>query len=256
MKSRTIYYNDVLTDDFAGTDIKQKKVGENYVYIRRNPFYNALAFVFYRLVATPLVFLFDKIGFHEKIVGKEKLKMYRKSGYFLYGNHVHIPADAFTPSLITFPKKAYIMVNPDATSIPVVGGLVKMLGGMPVPDDITTYKKFVAAVKERAGRGDVIVVYPEEHIWPYYTGIRPFKDTSFKYPAQTDKPVFVFTRTFVKRKFSKRPKFVVYVDGPFFPDVKLSVKENQKILRDKAYDAMLERSRLSDCVVNNYLKTE
>ncbi|MBP5177215.1 MAG: hypothetical protein ILP02_01380 [Clostridia bacterium] len=253
MKRKTFYYSDVLSDDFAGTDIKRKKLKRNYVYINKNPIVKFFEFVLYRLIATPLVFFMNKILYRERMIGKEKLKKYRKTGYFLYGNHTHAPLDAYTPTVISFPKKAYILVNPDATSVPVAGSMVKALGAMPVPDDISLYKGFLGAIKTRAKNCDVITIYPEQHIWPYYTGIRPFRDTSFKYPTETDKPVFVFTRTFQKRKRSLKPKQVVYVDGPFFPDIRLSVKENQKLLRDAAYDAMVKRSALSDARVHDYV---
>ncbi len=253
MKRKTYYYSDVLCDDFAGTKIKRKKLKSNYAYISKNHVVRFFEFVLYRVLATPIVFLMNKLFYREKIVGKEKLKKYRKTGYFLYGNHTHAPLDAYTPSVIAFPKKAYILVNPDATSVPVAGSMVKALGAMPVPDDIRLYKRFLDAIRTRAQNCDVITIYPEQHIWPYYTGIRPFRETSFKYPAETDKPVFVFTRTYKKRKRSTRPAQVVYVDGPFFPDIRLSVKENQKILRNAAYDAMLKRSGLSDMSVHEYV---
>lgn len=85
------------------------------------------------------------------------------------------------------------------------------------------------------------MIYPEAHIWPYYTDIRNFKPDSFMYPVENNKPVFCFTNVYKKRKFSKRPKVVTYVDGPFYPYDDLSKRENMEMLRDNVYNAMKKR---------------
>jgi len=251
---RTYYYKDELNDDFAGTDISRKDVKPNYRYIKKNPVWHFFAFILYRFIATPLVSLFQLIVYGLSIKNAKVLRGYRRKGYFLYGNHTLSAGDAFTPSLVAFPKKAYLIANADAVSIPVVGTIVEMLGGMPIPVDYRALKNFNDAVDIRAKKGDVVTIYPEAHIWPYYTHIRPYKDVSFKYPVKTNKPVFCFTSTFQKRFLSKRPRVTVYVDGPFFPDESKSVKENQKLLRDKVYDTMVMRSKNSTVEYVSYIK--
>lgn len=242
---KTFYYTDELNDDFARTNIKRKPLPENYKYVRKNPLWRFCAFALYRCFAIPIGFIFNRVVYNMKVVGKSKLKGYKKGGYFLYGNHTLITGDAFTPTMVSFPKKAYIVVNPDAFSIPVVGKIVEMLGGVPIPDDMNNMKKFCKAIDGYANDGKVVVIYPEAHIWPYYTKIRPFKSTSFKYPAKNLKPVFCFTATFAKSRILGRIKTTVYVDGPFFPDETLSVRENQEKLRDEVYAAMKKRSESS-----------
>ncbi|MDE6546989.1 MAG: 1-acyl-sn-glycerol-3-phosphate acyltransferase, partial [Lactobacillus sp.] len=91
-----------------------------------------------------------------------------------------------------------------------------------------------------------IVIYPEAHVWPYYTEIRPFPETSFNFPVQANKASFVMSTTYQKRKFSKRPKITVYIDGPFFPDPSLPKKQQQKKLHDQVFQQLKDRSKLSD----------
>ena len=141
-------------------------------------------------------------------------------------------------------------------SIPVLGFLPETLGCLPLPTSRKGIPNFKQAISTLAKSEKVVTVYPEAHVWPYYTKIRPFKDVSFRYPAETGKPVFTFTVTYHKRKFFKTPKTVVYVDGPFFPDQKLTVKENQKRLRELAFNAMKERSELSTHQAILYIKKE
>lgn len=35
-------------------------------------------------------------------------------------------------------------------------------------------RSFLDAIRTRIEEGSFIMVYPEAHIWPYYTGIRDF----------------------------------------------------------------------------------
>ena len=100
------------------------------------------------------------------------------------------------------------------------------------------------------------MIYPEAHIWPYYTKIRPFTDMSFRYPVQFDLPVFCFTDTYQKRRFGSKPKIVTYVDGPFYADKSLSSKEQRKELRDKVYNTMVERAKKSNVEMIHYERKE
>ena len=106
-------------------------------------------------------------------------------------------------------------------------------------------KDFIKAVKQRADEKNCIVIYPEAHVWPYYTEIRPFPTTSFKFPVEANAKSFTLTTTYQKRKWGKKPKITVYVDGPFEIDEKLSKKENQEKLCNEIYECMKNRSKES-----------
>lgn len=252
---RTFYYTDELNDDFAGTNIDQKPLPEDYEYFTNNPVRKAFAWFLHHVIAVPVCFVMLKVMSSQKIVGREKLKPYKKSGFFLYGNHTRTAGDAYTPSMVSFPKKPYIVVNPDATSLPFLKNIVEDLGGMPVPNTLKGQKKFLSAIDKHMEKGDVVCIYPEAHIWPGYTGIRPFTATSFSYPVKTDKPCFTFTTTYQKRLFFG-VKTTVYIDGPFFPDKEKPKSEQKQALRDEVYNAMLERSKLSTFAPNKYVKIE
>ncbi len=256
MKGKTFYYTDPVNDDFAGTNIAGKRLQEGYRYLPKSRGRRAVAWVLHHIVATPLVYLFLKISCGQKIVGRSKLRPYRKEGYFLYGNHTRTAGDAFTPSIAAFPKKPYIVVNADAVSIPFLRRVVEDLGAMPVPDSWETHKSFLSAIETRAERGNVIVIYPEAHIWPLYTGIRPFPDSSFAYPVSAGKPVFTFTTTYAKRKLFGGVKATVYIDGPFFAEEGATKKQQKKDLRDRVYAAMEARSELSTYSPNRFIQRE
>ena len=93
-KRTVIYYKDELLDEFSTAVITPKKIGDDWVYIHTSLFKKFTHFFWYRIVATPLAFLYLKIKFHHKTVGREKLKACG-SGYFLYGNHTQDIGDPF-----------------------------------------------------------------------------------------------------------------------------------------------------------------
>ena len=256
MSKKIIYYQDEINDDFASTNINTKPLRENYIYVHKNIIWRAAAFVLYRIIAQPLVFAFVKIAYHQRFENKSVLKAAKNSGAYIYANHTNSLADAFIPNILRHSKKGYIVVGPDAMSIPCMNNIIEMLGGIPLGTTLKQNKETVRCIKQRIAQKNLVTIYPEAHIWPYFTQIRPFLDASFRYPAETGKPVFAFTVTYHKRFLTALPRTVVYIDGPFFADPSKKTRENQAMLRDKVYEAMCRRSIESDYSYNTYVPVE
>ena len=252
-KDRVLYYSDLVNDDFSKVDFNGRKLPDDFIYISKNPFRRAFNFFLFHVLAKPAGIIYAKLLWNQKIVNRKAIKPYKKTGYFMYANHTRMGGDAFTPGLVSWPEKPYIITNNDSASNFMVEFFTTSLGSLPLPSSIKGFKGFHNALKELTAKGHPICIYPEAHIWPYYTKIRPFKDASFHYPAEFNKPVFTFTATYQKRKFIKRPKCTVYVDGPFFPDKDKTIKENQRALRDMCFNAMEERSKNSNYEYIKYI---
>lgn len=250
---KIIYYSDELNDEFAGDDIVPKKIDGKYKYVNNGLIKLFTHFFWYRIVATPIAYLYLKIKFRHKIVNRKTVKNL-KDGYFMFGNHTQNIGDAFIPSMISIPKDTYVIVHPNNVSMPYLGKITPSLGAIPLPDDLESTRNFIECIKYRASQKKAICIYPEAHIWPYYTKIRPFKDLSFRYPVDLNKPIIVFTNVYLKRKHSKNPKIVTYIDGPFYPDLSLSKKEARIKLRNEAYEVMCKRSELSNVEIIKYEK--
>ena len=278
---KTVYYNNELTDEFSLAVITPKKIDGNYKYDRDRIGGRLLHFIFYRIIAIPTAFFYLHLSHHHKIVGREKIKAFiaeaknderrrrreqkalRRAqkqsvtaavsprSCFLYGHHTQATADALIPTFITHPANAYVIVHPNNVSMPVLGRITPYIGALPLPDDIAASRNFRAIIDKRVREGSPIFIYPEAHIWPYYTGIRPFPDDSFYYPIKYNVPVFCFTNTY-KRRGNGKPRIVTYVDGPFYPDGELPLKERRRELRDRVYDCMKQRSLESDVVWIEY----
>lgn len=250
---RILYYSDELNDDFAGTHIVKRPLKPNYRYFNKGLFGALKKFFIYRCIITPIGFLYCKLIKKVTYKNKKVLKGYKNRGCFLYGNHTAFSLDAFNPSYLSFPRAADIIVNADATSIRGLGGLLKTAGALPIPDGFHGMANFNCAVREAIDKRHWVAVYPEAHIWPYYTKIRNFSHVSFNYPVRTGAPVFAYTMVYKKRKHGKHPKRIVYVDGPYFPDAELPQREAVRKLRDEVYNAMCERAKLSDCAYVEYV---
>ena len=255
MKKDVIYYSDELNDEFSSAKIDPRFIDEKYKY-KHGIIWNLCSLLIQNIISMPIKYGYAKLKFRIKFVGKEKLKACGKSGYFMYVNHTQAFADTFIPSLANYPKRNFLIVNPENISVKPFGWLVEMLGAIPVPGNKGAMKKFLDIIKERIDKNCSITIYPEAHIWPYYTKIRPFKSVSFKYPAEMKKPVFCITNTYQKRGKNKdKVRIVSYIDGPFYADENLAtVREQKEDLRNRVYEAMVKKSRNSNVEVIKYVK--
>ena len=248
---KIIYYSDPLNDDFAGTSIKRKEVGSGFPYVHRSALWRFFSFILYYLIAVPIVFAISKLYLGLKFENRKVLKKVRKSGYYLYGNHTR-DLDAFVPSMAAFPKKAYIVSNPDAVSIPFLYNVVQMLGAIPIPTERSGMKDFSDAVYSRIREKKCVAIYPEGHVWPFYTGIRPFTSVSFHYPAEDGAPVVAMVTTYRRRSglfsFLKRPGMTVTFSEPMYADGSLTRKNAQNDLRDRVYEFMVKTSSSAENV--------
>ena len=97
---------------------------------------------------------------------------------------------------------------------------------------------FLDAISLRYRQNACVAMFPEAHIWPYYTGIRPFPNTSFRYPVKENAPAVAMVVTYRKRKglfrFLKRPAITVSFSEIMMPDSSLTPRRAQRALRNRA----------------------
>ena len=255
MAKKIIYYDDALNDDFAGTNIQKTVVDETFPYVHESPLWKAVAAVAYYGIAFPLVWFFERVILGMRFENKQAVKQCKDTPYFLYGNHTGW-YDAFTPNLISLPRRNQIIVAADTVSIQGLRSIVQMLGAVPIPTTVKGMKTFVQAV-DHFHKDCNITVYPEAHIWPYFTGVRPFPDTSFGYAVKYGCPVFAFFTAYSAPKGLlgklRKAKITVYISDPIYPDPNLPPKAARKDLRDRVYAFMAEKSKLSDYEVYQYI---
>lgn len=239
---KIIYYEDELNDDFSITNIESLPLSKKFKYVRKNPLWLFWSWFSYTFLARPLCFILMKIFYHHKFVNRRKIKYANKTGCYIYGNHTQGLVDTFVPNIINFRRRNYIVVGRETFSIPFVQNLVLSLGAIPLGDTFEHKKDMLKCFKTRIKQHSSITIYPEAHIWPYYTKIRPFSEESFKYAVKENVPVYALTNCYQKKKFFKVPKVITFLDGPYYPKEDLNMKENMKYLRDTVYNQMCKRS--------------
>lgn len=240
-KERVYYYRDELNDDFAENNIKTKPLNERYIFTDDSFFGRVGEFVVYRIIAQPLVTAFIKLVWLQRFKNRRVMKEL-KGGAFIYANHTGGVIDAFIPNFVCYRKHNHIIVGPDAMSIKGLNGLLRMLGAIPIGSSVKQMGQMMECIDRRISEGRLVTIYPEAHIWPYYTRIRPFPAASFRYPCKSGTPVYTMTTCYKKRAVGKLPKAVTCVDGPFFPKDELPIKQRMQALRDECYAAMCRRA--------------
>ncbi|MCD8103654.1 MAG: hypothetical protein LUF35_01310 [Lachnospiraceae bacterium] len=270
--SRIRFYR-TFTEDFVESRDQDCQVPPDYVWVRKDLAGRILARLIYA-AAWIFSLFYCRLWLKVRIRNRSVLKQCRDSGYFLYGNHTQPIGDAFIPAQVCADRHIYTVAGSANLGIPVLGKLLPLMGILPIPDNLSQMKEFWKAIETRIGEKKCVIVYPEAHVWPWYTGIRPFPETSFRFPVDLKAPSFCMTVTYQSPghgaagildfprktragdggkgacaphagKGKRKPRITVYIDGPFYPDAALSRKEQQKKLCREMHECMTERSKNS-----------
>lgn len=250
---KKVYYYNSIKDDVIKNKNQNYKLKEKYKWIRNSIWYKIYSSIIYFFV---YIFgaCYCKCFLHIKIKNRNLLKAYKKQGFFLFGNHTQILGDVFIPAYVCKTKRIYTVVSQANLGIPVIGKILPALGALPIPDSLKNIKKLKSVIEKRINEKKCVVIYPEAHVWPYYTKIREFENTPFKFPAELNVPAFAMTTTYYKRKFGKKPGITVYIDGPVVADKKKTKKENQEKIYTEIYEYMKKRSKESTYEYVEYIK--
>ena len=135
--------------------------------------------------------------------------------------------------------------------------ITRSIGAIPLTKSVKQNREMLRCIKKRLQEGASVTIFPEAHVWPYYTRIRPYSSASFKYAAIFHAPVICMTTCYQKRKFSKTPKMITYMDVPFYPYPALSTQENAERLHAAVMETMQKRAEEhSTYSVYEYIKLE
>ena len=246
-----VFYYENEEDDPIKTKEQEKKekvtLPEGYEFIPKNPFvrmYSSILFRCFKVFAR----FYARFYLHMDIVGRKKFKKAKGTGYVIYANHTNPFHDAFSPALVA-DRRIFTIISPVNLKLPGIGKYLPMIGGIPLGTNEAEKKAMNEAVDKRIKQKKCLVIYPEAHVWPYYTGIRKFPagDKSFKYATRNNVPIFTMITTYHKSKVKgqARPDMTVYVDGPFYPDPDKAEDENRAKLAEEAYESMVKWSKKS-----------
>lgn len=240
MTKKQIYYQN-LTDDLVKSAKQDISLPDDYQILPQSPGKQSWAKIIRRLMVI-WAHLYQPWA-HVKIIGSEKLPA--TGGYFIFANHTQPLGDVLNPLLAVPADKYYVIASQANWGIPVIGKFVVPYAGLPVGKNLKQAAKLIKATQQVIADQGIVMVYPEAHVWPYFTKIRPFAETSMHFPVMTKAPSFVFTTTYQRHKFGNKPKITIYVDGPFMVDSALPKKAAQAKLHQQISDTMVERTSLN-----------
>ncbi len=174
------------------------KLNENYNYFTKNW---GLRFLYYFaiFVGMPFVYLFFKLKFRFHVIGKSNVKLIKNCSAVTVSNHVH-NMDAFMLTYIFYPNTPYFVALKHNFEAFLVGGLVRVMRGVPLPEDIKNFERFSTQVNDVLQRTKrKIHIYPEGEIAPYSKELRPFKNGAFHFAVKSKAPVFPMVFVFPRK---------------------------------------------------------
>ena len=244
------------------------ELDENYEYMPRGKWFmikRGLVATVLHLVVFPLMHLTHGL----RIYGRKNLKKHKnelKNGAITVSNHVFMwdylaVLKAIRPHISYFPAW-----KPNFES--GFHAFMRILGGMPIPDDIRSLKAFKNDMDEVVSSGRWLHVFAEGSLWKFYPDIRPLKLSAFNYAVKYGKPLIPISMSFRPRKgfrriFGRGPFVDLHVSEPLFADPTLPPREAAMELRARAYKIMQEMNGIhpgdptynEDQNVDNYKKT-
>jgi len=250
------FFVDEENDDFFEGKKFEGTIDQNFKYLPTGPLRKAWDFFVYYFVAMPILCFVTFAIQGVRVKNRKAIKKLKNTGYVIIGNHTNAIDAYLGPIAIARPKRTYVVSQSNTLKIPFLKGLVKSLGALPVAETLGALKNFDKATKQILKSKKAIVIFPEAHIWPYYTGTRPMRLGSFKLASKNQVPVVPFATTYQKRKFFKKPRMVVHIGEPVMFDKSLSTNENAQIYKRKTEEFVKEKTGRNNFVFRRYVKIQ
>ena len=216
-------------------------IDAHYRFVNKNVFFRLGSNLLFYLIAMPVLSIASRLVFGLKIVGKKNLR-YIRGGAVTVTNHVHI-LDSPMVACTLFPRKPLFASLRSNFEIPVVRRLVRILGGVPIPESPKALGAFMNAMRMQLKKGRIVHFYPEASLWPWHEELRPFKNGAFHLAVRSDVPVVPMVFTFreagwLMRRLRKKPLVTLTVGEPEYPTKAGSERSRTEEMRRAVEEAM------------------
>ena len=240
-------FNDDVEEDPPTKVIKPNEVD----YLNKKLSSKFMTFLAYKLGTMFFESLIKKKKFIIKSVdGLENVSSV-KEGAFVTCNHFNIK-DNYVVYKVLKPflkrkKRLYKVIKEgNYTNFKgVVRILMRHGNTLPLSSSLETMKKFYSGMETLLGRGDKILIYPEQAMWWNYRKPRPFKLGAFKMAAKFSAPIIPMFITMKDTDILDDDGFFVqeyyvHIFPAIYPDKNLSINENAKIMAEKNYQLWVD----------------
>ncbi len=192
------------------------KLDKDYNYVSKNW---GLRFLYYfaMFVGMPFAYLGFWLRWRFQVLEKQNLKLIKKKSAVTVANHVH-NLDSIMLTKAFYPNTPYLVALKHNFEAFIVGGLVRVLRGVPLPEDLVNFEHFSAQMSDiLQNTTKRIHMYPEGEILPYSRELRPFKNGAFHFAVKNDVPILPMVFVFPAKKRIKlivgKPIFTADVPG-------------------------------------------
>jgi len=125
------------------------------------------------------------------------------------------------------------------------GLLMRHCNTLPLSSQTTTMVKLMRAVTELLGRGETILIYPEQGMWWNYKKPRPMQDGAFSIAVRNSTPIVPVFITMEDGDHTDGDGFpvqeyTVHILPAIYPDKDLSRNEASKDMKNKNYEAWVK----------------
>lgn len=192
---------------------------------KKNRYYHGRLFrfgstLFYKAIAIPLLYIWLYLFMGVRIRGRENLR--NLSGALTLCNHVHT-LDSVLIGIALYPRKVVFPTIPSNLNTLFPGLLVRLLGGVEVPQDVKELQTFFDEMEFLLVKGRIVHFFPEGELIKYYTGLRQFKRGAFLLAAKAHVPLVPMSIVFrnprgLRRLIRKKPVMVLNIGKPLYPD--------------------------------------
>jgi len=221
---------------------KVKKITKRRQLLNNNLIYFALSRVF-QTIAFSVLWVFMLFKYRLKIENKKAYKSLKKNGAILICNHCHV-LDTVAIRLATMGRTNYLCSRIENFSVPFLGVLIKLLGTIPIPDNMQGMRYYKEIVDEQLQKHNIVSLLPETAMWPFYRSLRPFKTGAFRFAVQNKVPLLPTCLSIdykIKKNGKKKARFTFTFFNPIYLDKTLSEREAVEEVMIKAHEIMKDR---------------
>jgi 1-acyl-sn-glycerol-3-phosphate acyltransferase len=141
------------------------------------------------------------------------------------------------------------------------GYLFKHCNTLPLSQNFSTQKKFMAAIKELLEKKEKILIFAEQGMWWNYRKPRPLTAGAYKFAAQNNVPVlpcFITLRDTENIGPDGFPiqEYKVHIMKAIYPDAEKSLKENVEYMKNLNYQMNKDLYEKTYGIPLEYLKDE
>lgn len=185
----------------------------------------------------------------DKVVGIENY-LAVDGGAIITCNHFH-PCDNYAVYRAIRPylngRKLYKVIREgNYTNYPnPIGFFFRHCNTLPLSSNMETMKNFMYAMKTLLGRGEKILIYPEQALWWNYRKPRPCKDGAYKFAVNNGVPIIPMFITMTDSDILDPngffvQKYTINIMPAIYPNNDLDKKTNIANMKEQNYNACVK----------------